>query len=507
MSNMQNISSVPTSGTAQDGSESTNQPEAPSGIMGLFEQLMTQALSSDPAQGKDTGNQTGEAQDTAQSVQMAKEHSNATQQNAAFRANLIKSLNAPGKTAFLSKIDATQTSNQTSSGTLSKTAGSKTEKNSPTQGETTTAGAMISPEIAINQVLAAAIPAMNPGFQPNAEALSARVRQSHIGSASKTAISGNISSQGKQSSMAAAKITGSDLSEDKDGLPVQAAPSSKAGMMETKNVELLAKNTEDSNAADPAEAASSNTDDALKSGKLTSQPFDSQPISHGTSIANQDMQMKQAEKATKIAGQTEKVLPGEAMSATRGSSTLAYSSNTGPSVTTMTDASSISGVSNTATSSAIDSAVLPTTVSRNGTIERTQEMVTLNAVRLSDSGNNSMQVVIKPDAGTQLSLELRQQGGNVQVQASLQEGDFNHLSQQWPELQQRLEQRGIQLAPLSDDGAAANANNGSGFETSQQKQNQVSDMVPGISLTEAPAGMFTPEAGQTSNHRGWETWA
>lgn len=130
----------------------------------------------------------------------------------------------------------------------------------------------------------------------------------------------------------------------------------------------------------------------------------------------------------------------------------------------------------------------------------------MNAVRLSDSGNSSMQVVIKPDAGTELSLELRQRGGGgVEVQAVLQQGDFNHLSQQWPELQQRLEQRGVRLAPLSDEGAAAN--NGGSQETFQQKQNQTAGMVPEIALADAPTGMLAPAAAQSPAHRGWETWA
>ena len=85
-------------------------------------------------------------------------------------------------------------------------------------------------------------------------------------------------------------------------------------------------------------------------------------------------------------------------------------------------------------------------------------------MRVNDVGTDSLQVVIKPGAGTQLSLELRQHGGGVEVQAALQQGDFKHLSQHWPELQQRLEQRGIRLAPLTDDGTLANGGSGT-FQT------------------------------------------
>jgi hypothetical protein len=231
-----------------------------------------------------------------------------------------------------------------------------------------------------------------------------------------------------------------------------------------------------------------------------------QAEANGTSIAKQDVAMKQAEKTNKIAGQTEKVLPGNVVSAARENQSSGISLNTQSIMATATADSpasaSVNGVSSLSADSVAASAAAN---ARANTLERTQELVTVSAVRLSDSGNNSMQVVIKPDAGTQLSLELRQQGGNVEVQAVLQQGDFNHLNQQWPDLQQRLDERGIRLAPLTDDGASGS--NNSGGEAFQNKQNQTNGVVPELSLVNSPAGRFTPEAAQTSTHRGWETWA
>lgn len=118
-----------------------------------------------------------------------------------------------------------------------------------------------------------------------------------------------------------------------------------------------------------------------------------------------------------------------------------------------------------------------------------------------------MQVVIKPAAGTQISLELRQHGGTVEVQAVLQQGDFNHLNQQWSDLQQRLDQRGIRLAPLVDNGSFAG---NPGNETFQQKQGQTAEPVPDLPHFEAPAVTFAPARQpqvQTRTYPGWETWA
>ena len=100
--------------------------------------------------------------------------------------------------------------------------------------------------------------------------------------------------------------------------------------------------------------------------------------------------------------------------------------------------------------------------------ERAHDMVALHALRLVDSQSDTLHVVIKPGAGMQLSLELRQRGDAVDAQVVLQRGDFDALSQHWPELQQRLEQRGIRLAPLTGSENSATDASGQGFQKQQQ---------------------------------------
>src|SRR5262249_38132428 len=84
-------------------------------------------------------------------------------------------------------------------------------------------------------------------------------------------------------------------------------------------------------------------------------------------------------------------------------------------------------------------------------LERTHELMSLHAVQLKESGNDSMQVVIKPGPSLQLSLNLQMRNGNVEMRALLQHGDFDLLSRHWPELQQQLESRGVRLGPLVPD--------------------------------------------------------
>jgi len=148
---------------------------------------------------------------------------------------------------------------------------------------------------------------------------------------------------------------------------------------------------------------------------------------------------------------------------------------------------------------------------RSQALDHTHDLVIQHALRLTDSKTDSLQVVLKPDAGTQLSLELRQRGNGIEAQAILQQGDFEHLKQHWPELQQRLEQRGIKLAPLSNDGNFTAGSGSQGFKNQQNQPAELEPILTGAFAGFAPAGPMTilPDepAIQTASSRGWQKWA
>jgi hypothetical protein len=241
------------------------------------------------------------------------------------------------------------------------------------------------------------------------------------------------------------------------------------------------------------------------------------PDVSGTSVARQDMPMKKTEKTDKTTGSAGKILPGAAVSVARVNnlpmrenfSALALSRAGQISATGVTDAPG--RMTNVAPMSAdsLNSVAGAATVDfRSRTLERAQDMIVLNATRLNDLSVNSLQVVIKPGAGTQLSLELRQHGDGIEAQAVLQSGDFEHLNQQWPGLQQQLEQRGIRLAPLVNDGNFSNSSGNNNTFQHKQNQSAESDSFPaGMFAEVAPAGSFAQAAARAGAHRGWETWA
>jgi hypothetical protein len=186
------------------------------------------------------------------------------------------------------------------------------------------------------------------------------------------------------------------------------------------------------------------------------------PQPGGTGVATDAGEMKKAEKGNNFAGSEVKVLPsGKAGRAHQEFAPVAELRTRDLSADQNFQSVS-SGMNTPATAEGLVSVTLPTlgdTPLR--TVERTHEMVAMHAVRLAKSDAESLSVVIRPGGGTELSLELRQRNGTVEVQAMLQNGDYQSLNQSWPELQQKLEQRGIKLAPL---GGEANSFSSSGNE-------------------------------------------
>ncbi|NGO37894.1 hypothetical protein G4L39_00545 [Limisphaera ngatamarikiensis] len=142
-------------------------------------------------------------------------------------------------------------------------------------------------------------------------------------------------------------------------------------------------------------------------------------------------------------------------------------------------------------------------------LERTEDIVQLHATRLRESGTDQLHVVIKPGAGVQLSMTLRQEGDRVQAEVWMHRGDLEFFQRHWHELQQRCEARGIQLGDLQRH---------PDYQSQQQRQGYrppagdwADPLVAGAYAEFALAGSLTEPPGRralrTARYRGWETWA
>jgi hypothetical protein len=144
-------------------------------------------------------------------------------------------------------------------------------------------------------------------------------------------------------------------------------------------------------------------------------------------------------------------------------------------------------------------------------LERTRELVSLQVMRLQESGAEEMRVVIQPDSGLQLTLHLQQRGGGVEMQAVLDRGNFGLLNRHWPELQQQLELRGVRVAPLAN--AEPSFGGGSeGFRQPTTSHGQPAGddaepaALPAVLIPGLPPATATASASAISPRR-LETWA
>lgn len=158
--------------------------------------------------------------------------------------------------------------------------------------------------------------------------------------------------------------------------------------------------------------------------------------------------------------------------------------------------------------------------------ERISSLVLREATLVKKYNSDSMAVVLRPDAETELFVHLTQRNGQVEATVRCERGDAQHLSALWPQLQETLAQQKVRLAPLEDSaGARGNTNfqppssslmSGGGQrgtrEDARPSQPQSMDEWP---ATPAPAAAAPHVRGSrgtrgrriSTSRPGWETWA
>lgn len=135
-------------------------------------------------------------------------------------------------------------------------------------------------------------------------------------------------------------------------------------------------------------------------------------------------------------------------------------------------------------------------------LERTQEMISAHALRLKQSEDGSLQVVIRPADGLQLSLDVRRVAGGIEVRAELNQGDHNFLSRHWADLQQHLESQGIRLGALIGDQTSGQAG-----EWSQRQPGTADDLSKTTPLPIRAAKSNPGPVRLAGTRAGWEFWA
>ena len=161
----------------------------------------------------------------------------------------------------------------------------------------------------------------------------------------------------------------------------------------------------------------------------------------------------------------------------------------------------------------------PTDTARS--VERITGLVSREAALVKQHSSDSMTVLLRPDAETELLVHFTQRDGQIEASIRCERGDSQHLGALWPQLQESLAQQKVRLAPLQEssfsqpdfNSSSGADRNGSGPGSDRQPPNRQSlDEWP------APASSASSTAhvrgGGGSRHRristsrpGWETWA
>lgn len=123
---------------------------------------------------------------------------------------------------------------------------------------------------------------------------------------------------------------------------------------------------------------------------------------------------------------------------------------------------------------------------------------------------DSMAVVVRPDAQTEIHLSLRLRGDQVDVTAQWTRGDASTIQAHWGQMQESLSSQGIRLAAISDPPAPSGFGNPlpDGFQHSNQgaergEESFVLEPLMILPATAKPSARSTPR----SHHPLLESWA
>lgn len=233
----------------------------------------------------------------------------------------------------------------------------------------------------------------------------------------------------------------------------------------------------------------------------------------GTGVANIPLPMKNPPNANKLAGMDVKDLPvaqaGEATEKNLPTQLIvkpvraADNGGTDFNSAFSSPGGNSSVMDGSVSLNALDLPSLPE--ARMRALDRTHDMVALHTMRLVESKSTELSVVIKPSIGTELSLQLRQHDGGVEVQATLLRGDHQFLSEHWADLQDRLEHRGIKLAPLVGDNGVS-WDNQSGSRQQSASDEEAAQRASAFAEF-AAVGQTGGATARLAVHDGWESWA
>lgn len=142
---------------------------------------------------------------------------------------------------------------------------------------------------------------------------------------------------------------------------------------------------------------------------------------------------------------------------------------------------------------------------------RTSELISREVQMFKRGGDDLVEVVLTPDARTQISLRLQWREGQVEVQARCDLGDHHALNLLWSQLQNAMAQHGVRLSHLTERAPTGFTEFFNNPSFSQQHGERRSAAHSGGAIVDLPAGAPAGKTGATvsgvRSNRLLESWA
>ena len=162
-----------------------------------------------------------------------------------------------------------------------------------------------------------------------------------------------------------------------------------------------------------------------------------------------------------------------------------------------------------------------------GMVERVSKLVLGEVALIKQHSSDSMAVVLRPDAETELFVHLTLRDGQIEATVRCERGDLQHLGALWGQLQESLAQQKVRLAPLQESPSnTSNFNQSAGPDTNSsghgsprhsqregpQPDKQFMDEWPTPASSSTDPAHVRGRGGSrhrrlTTSRPGWETWA
>ncbi len=222
--------------------------------------------------------------------------------------------------------------------------------------------------------------------------------------------------------------------------------------------------------------------------------------------------MKTAIKKEELAGGTEQFLPVSSPNALSALRNLPGELNrrlTGPASAALESAA---GVGTHTAPNGVSTDPDALFVRSANPMARISEIVSREIRIFKRGGDDLVEVVLTPDAKTQISLRLQWRDGQVEVQARCDLGDYQSLNTQWPQLQASLAGHGVRLSHLSERVSTGFTEFFNNPSFAQQRGREEQSHHPASSAEALPPlAAPTPKSGGTPavrrGNRLFDSWA